>query len=165
AHDLLPCDRRRRYGTRIADPSVVVTSALCALSVHPSPFRDDGKRPSWRNPSVIAIVAAIPTFKERSGGWIGIYTGTSAETRTGSGTPDDSRPTRIEPEATGGKGSLPDLPFLQLPVAEHNVNASFRSPPAQGKPHPDSHRQPLSQRATGRFDDGSHSLRCIHFEL
>ena len=69
AYGLLPRDPRRAAEDRIADPSVVVTSALAAFgAAHPSPFRDDGKRPSCRNASVIAMVAAIPTFKERSGG-------------------------------------------------------------------------------------------------
>src|ERR1700691_6452076 len=113
AHCLLPCDRRRRRGTRITDPPDVVTTAGLSLSApHSSPLFEHGKRPSCRNPSVIAIVAAIPTFKERRGGWIGIYTRTSAETRTASGTPDDSRPTRIISFSRKAKSHKQASPFV-----------------------------------------------------
>jgi hypothetical protein len=66
AYGVLPADLQWRYRTRIDGSPVVVTTAFFALSApHCSPFREDGKRPSCRNPSVIAMVAAIPTFKER----------------------------------------------------------------------------------------------------
>ncbi len=54
-----------------------------------------GNRPIWRSASVMAMVAATPTLSERSGGRMGMRRRASASPSTFSGTPTDSRPTRM----------------------------------------------------------------------
>lgn len=67
-------------------------------------------------------------------------------------------------QAPGGERRLPHLPFLQLPIAQDDIDAigEAAAPPRKRHAHPD--REPLPQRAAGRLDERSQALGDIDLQ-
>ena len=117
---------RRRAGLALRqspNSSVIVTPSSLAggpnFACAPSAA---GSRFNWRNASAIAIVAATPTFSERSGGRMGMRSFASAAASTSAGTPADSRPTRMtSPSAEC------EIPHIRLALGRQEHETALRS--------------------------------------
>ena len=60
----------------------------------------------------------------------------------------------VELVKSAGHGGFPDLPFLDLAVAQHDVGARRAAVQPRREPHAERQRQALAQRAGGGFQAG-----------